>query len=187
MCGICGIAYSDPSRIADKQTLLMMRDSMTHRGPDGAGHYIAPGIALGSRRLAILDLSERGAMPMASSDGRYQIIYNGEVYNYRELRLMLETRGYRFRSNTDTEVLLSLFTEEGPRMLERLNGMFAFAIWDSQQRTLFIARDRLGVKPLYYTLTSEGLHFASEEKSLFAAGIDAKFTPEGSEESLRFR
>src|SRR5262249_28029271 len=118
MCGICGIAYFDPSVIADKQSLLSMRDSMTHRGPDDAGYYIAPGIALGARRLAILDLSERGHMPMASVDGRYQIVYNGEAYNFRVLRSLLETRGHQFRSNTDTEVLLSLYIEEGPQMLE---------------------------------------------------------------------
>src|SRR5262245_58142831 len=187
MCGICGIAYSDPSVIADKQTLVSMRDSMTHRGPDDAGDFIAPGIALGSRRLAILDLSERGHMPMASADGRYKIVYNGEIYNFRDLRSLLEKRGYQFKSNSDTEVLLTMFVEEGPRMLDRLNGMFAFAIWDSRERSLFIARDRLGVKPLYYALASDGLYFASEEKSLFAAGIDVNFNPDCLEELLCFR
>ena len=164
-----------------------MRDVLHHRGPDDAGHYLAPGIGLGSRRLAILDLSERGHMPMSTPDGRYWIAYNGEVYNYRELRSRLEARGYQFRSGTDTEVLLYLYAEEGPRMLDRLNGMFAFAVWDTQERTLFAARDRLGVKPFYYAVRPEGLYFASEEKALFAAGVPAQFDERSWEELLLFR
>lgn len=187
MCGLCGIAYTDPSRIAAEPAVLAMRDSLAHRGPDDAGIYLAPGIALGSRRLAILDLSEHGHMPMSSPDGRYHIVYNGEVYNFQELRASLEAKGYRFRSNTDTEVLLSLYIDEGPRMLDRLNGMFAFAIWDSNECSLFIARDRLGVKPLYYAAQPDGLYFASEEKAIFAAGVKAEFNRECWEELLCFR
>lgn len=187
MCGLCGIIYSDHSRVAGKKALIAMRDILAHRGPDDAGHYIAPGVALASRRLAILDLSERGHMPMSSPDGRYWLVYNGEIYNYRELRPALEARGYEFRSNTDTEVLLYLFIEEGPGMLERLNGMFAFAIWDAQKRELFMARDRLGVKPLYYAALPDGLYFASEEKALFTAGIQAQFDEQCWEELLCFR
>jgi asparagine synthase (glutamine-hydrolysing) len=187
MCGLCGIVYSDHTRVASKETLIAMRDILAHRGPDDAGHYIAPGVALASRRLAILDLSERGHMPMSSPDGRYWVIYNGEIYNYRELRPALEARGHKFRSNTDTEALLYLFIEEGPGMLERLNGMFAFAIWDAQERELFIARDRLGVKPLYYAALPDGLYFASEEKALFAAGVQAHFDERCWEELLCFR
>jgi asparagine synthase (glutamine-hydrolysing) len=146
-----------------------------------------PGAALGSSRLAIVDLSEHGHMPMSTPDGRYWITYNGEVYNYRELRPMLEARGCTFRSNTDTEVVLYLYATEGPAMLDRLNGMFAFAIWDAQERTLFMARDRLGVKPLYYAVRDQILYFASEEKALFAAGIPARFDQETWEELLIFR
>ncbi len=187
MCGLCGIVYSDHELVASEETLIAMRDALAHRGPDDAGHYIAPGVALASRRLAILDLSERGHMPMSSPDGRYWMVYNGEIYNYRELRLALEAHRHKFRSNTDTEVLLYLFIEEGPSMLERLNGMFAFAIWDAQERELFIARDRLGVKPLYYAALSGGLYFASEEKALFAAGVQAQFDEQCWEELLCFR
>src|SRR5262249_55178270 len=131
MCGICGVVYPDRHHNVDKRELLIMRDVLAHRGPDDAGHYLAPGIGLGARRLAILDLSDRGHMPMSSADGRYWITYNGEIYNFREARQALESKGYNFRSNTDTEVLLYLYAEQGPAMLEQLNGMFAFAIWDS--------------------------------------------------------
>lgn len=187
MCGFAGFVHEDRGYPFSEHQLLAMRDSITHRGPDDAGHYLAPGIGLSSRRLAILDLSERGHMPMSTPDGRYHIVYNGEVYNYRELRALLETRGYIFRSNTDTEVLLHLYAAEGPAMLERLNGMFAFAIWDSQERTLFLARDRLGVKPLYYAFRDRALYFGSEEKALFAGGIAAEFNSSTWEELLCFR
>jgi len=187
MCGICGIALIDREYPIPETEFLAMRDILTHRGPDDAGQYLAPGIALGSRRLAILDLSERGHMPMSTPDGRYRIIYNGEVYNYRELRSTLEARGYTFRSNTDTEVLLYLYMAEGPTMLDRLNGMFAFAIWDCQEHRLFLARDRLGIKPLYYAHQEGALYFASEEKALFAAGVPAHFDHDTWEELLCFR
>lgn len=187
MCGICGIVSRDPSEIVEIAALIAMRDSMERRGPDDAGHYIAPGVALGSRRLAIIDLSDRGHMPMSTEDGRYHLVYNGEIYNFKELRAWLESRGHRFRSNTDTEVLLNLFVEEGPRMLERLNGMFAFAVWDSQEQTFFLARDRLGVKPLYYAFSNQRLYFGSEEKSIFAAGVPAEFAEDRLSELLCFR
>src|SRR5713226_4045358 len=145
MCGICGIAYSDPNYKFDELTVHRMRESLVHRGPDDAGTYLSPGVALGSRRLSILDLSEQGHMPMSTPDGRYWITYNGEVYNFAELRSILESRGRRFRSNTDTEVVLNLYADEGAAMLDRLNGMFSIAIWDSHERTLFLARDRVGI------------------------------------------
>src|SRR5262245_14733115 len=135
MCGICGAAARDQAAPIDEQALAAMRDSMKHRGPDDAGTFLAPGIALGVRRLAILDLSERGHMPMSTQDRRFHIIYNGEVYNFRELRAELESKGYQFRSATDTEVILNLYADEGPGMLDRLNGMFAIAIWDSVEQT----------------------------------------------------
>lgn len=187
MCGICGIVHPDPTYRISEPVLIEMRDIMEHRGPDDAGHHICAGAGLGSRRLAILDLSPRGHMPMATADGRYQIVYNGEVYNYRELRATLEARGVTFGSNTDTEVILKLYAADGPAMLERLNGMFAFAIWDTTTRTLFCARDRLGVKPLYYAVRDGALYFASEEKALFAAGVEGAFDPATWEELLCFR
>jgi asparagine synthase (glutamine-hydrolysing) len=187
MCGICGIVRADPNSIIDPSTLLVMRDSMSRRGPDDAGHFLRPGVGLGSRRLAILDLSQRGKMPMISEDGRYLIVYNGEVYNYKHLRTTLESQGYRFRSNTDTEVVLYSYIEEGPGALERLNGMFAIAIWDSLERTLFLARDRLGVKPLYYAVHERDLYFASEAKALFAAGVPRRFDHSTWDELLCFR
>jgi asparagine synthase (glutamine-hydrolysing) len=187
MCGISGIVSADRETLFSTTTFLRMRDVMSHRGPDDAGHYIAPGIALGSLRLAILDLSDRGHMPMSTVGGRYRIIHNGEVYNYRELRSKLQHRGCSFQSNTDTEVLLKLYAAEGPAMLDRLNGMFAFAIWDCEERTLFIARDRLGIKPLYYSYYKGALYFASEEKALFAAGVPLRFDHTVWEELLCFR
>jgi asparagine synthase (glutamine-hydrolysing) len=187
MCGICGIASSDPKRPIQAGDLLAMRDVLTHRGPDDSGQFLAPGIALGSRRLSIIDLSERGRMPMTTEDGRYSIAYNGEVYNFKELRSQLEAGGHNFYSDTDTEVVLKLFADEGPEMLQRLNGMFAIAIWDSQDRSLFLARDRMGVKPLYYTVQNGRLLFASEEKSLFAAGVTPEFDTATWQELLCFR
>jgi asparagine synthase (glutamine-hydrolysing) len=186
MCGIAGIVSTELDLPVSEAVLVKMRDSIAHRGPDDAGHYLEPGIGLASRRLAILDLSPRGHMPMRTPDGRYWIVYNGEVYNYRSLRARLEGRGYQFESNTDTEVLLAAFADEGPAMLHRLNGMFAFAIWDTRERQLFIARDRLGVKPLYYCRFSGALYFGSEEKVLFAAGIPAEFDSSTWEELLSF-
>ena len=187
MCGICGIVSADHTNPNLATALMPMRDSLDHRGPDDAGYYVAPGIALGSRRLSILDLSDRGHMPMSTADGRYWIIYNGEVYNYQELRARLQTRGHRFRSNTDTEVLLTMYAADGPVMLEKLNGMFAFAIWDTQEHELFLARDRLGIKPLYYAYHEKQFYFASEQKALFAAGVPVQFDHNCWEELLCFR
>jgi len=187
MCGISGIAYAASMSPPDEHVVLAMRDSLKHRGPDDAWQWTAPGVALGSRRLAILDLSSRGRMPMSTPDGRYWTTYNGEVYNFRELRAGLTARGHSFLSNTDTEVILRLFADLGPAMLERLNGMFALAIWDAGERSLFLARDRLGVKPLYYAARDGRLFFASEQKALFAAGVPARFDASTWEELLCFR
>jgi asparagine synthase (glutamine-hydrolysing) len=187
MCGICGIVHADPTRVVDESELLAMRDAISARGPDDAGTYAASGVALGSRRLSILDLSPRGHMPMRTEDGRYHIAYNGEVYNAAELRRALEEKGVRFRSGTDTEVVLQLYAAEGPSALERLNGMFAFAIWDAVKRELFLARDRLGIKPLYYVNDGETLRFASEQKALFASGVRPSFDAATWRELLCFR
>jgi asparagine synthase (glutamine-hydrolysing) len=187
MCGLCGAVHRDRSYLFGENGLLEMRDTLVHRGPDDAGHHVAPGIALASRRLSILDLSERGRMPMSTEDGRYWIVHNGEIYNFRDLRSGLAARGHTFRTETDTEVLLRLYAEEGAGMLPRLNGMFAFAVWDSRERSLFLARDRLGIKPLYYATEGGILYFASEEKALFAAGVTPRFDPACWEELLCFR
>lgn len=187
MCGFCGVVRADGAIPLDEAQLVAMRDVLHHRGPDDSGLLLAPGVALGSRRLAILDLSPRGHMPMSTPDGRYTIVYNGEAYNFRSLRPALEARGYRFVSDCDTEVVLALYATEGPAMLSKLNGMFAFAIWDAQERTLFLARDRLGIKPLYYAFHNGALYFASEEKSLFAAGVPREFDSSTWEELLCFR
>jgi asparagine synthase (glutamine-hydrolysing) len=177
----------DPNAICDEAALTTMRDALTHRGPDDADNLIEAGVGLGSRRLAIRDLSPRGHMPMRTPDGRYSIVYNGEVYNSEELRRQLAARGWSFRSTSDTEVVLYLFAEFGPAMLNRLNGMFAIAIWDHRERSLFLARDRLGVKPLYYTADGGTLLFASEPKALFAAGWPARMDPGCWEELMCFR
>ena len=187
MCGICGILFTETNRQVQEETITRMRDMMYHRGPDDAGLYLDGNLGLGHRRLAILDLSSRGHQPMSTADGRYWIVHNGEVYNYLDLRSDLEAKGYRFRSDTDTEVLLSLYVAKGPAMLDLLNGMFAFAIWDRQERNLFAARDRMGIKPLYYAWHDGAFYFASEPKALFAAGVPAAFDHGTWEELLCFR
>jgi asparagine synthase (glutamine-hydrolysing) len=171
MCGICGIYQLDGARPAAGHPVRAMAHALRHRGPDGDGFHFDGGMALGHRRLSIIDLSESGRQPMTDENGRYWITFNGEIYNYPELRQMLVGRGHVFRSHTDTEVILHLFEDEGPECVHRLNGMFAFAIWDSRQRTLFAARDRFGVKPFYYAVPDGAFVFASEIKALFASGM----------------
>jgi asparagine synthase (glutamine-hydrolysing) len=173
MCGINGIfAYDDRSEAVSREELLRTRDRMTTRGPDGCGEWISDDgrIGLGHRRLSIIDLSEAGAQPMHAADGSLTIAFNGEIYNYRELRQGLEARGRVFRSHSDTEVLLHLYAEKGAEMLRELRGMFAFAIWDDRARELFIARDPYGIKPLYYADDGKTFRFASQVKSLIAGG-----------------
>jgi asparagine synthase (glutamine-hydrolysing) len=164
-----------------------MTNVLAHRGPDSYDYYTKHYIGLGHRRLSILDLSEAGKQPMHSEDGRYHIIFNGEIFNFQELRAELSHLGYHFRSHTDTEVLLKAYVQYGSAMLDKLNGMFAFAIWDSVEQELFLARDRVGVKPLYYAVYNDTLYFASEPKSLFRAGVPALLFEEGLNELLLFR
>jgi len=170
MCGICGIVGA-----VDRTTLTAMTDTMHHRGPDGGGVVCfeagsgRPAVGLGHRRLSIIDPTPRGAQPMTLGDGRYWITFNGEIYNYRELRAPLERAGMPFVTGTDTEVLLALYATAGERMLEQINGIFAFAIWDREHGRLFMARDRMGVKPLYWTRQDGSLLFASEVKALLEA------------------
>jgi asparagine synthase (glutamine-hydrolysing) len=148
-----------------------MGDVMPYRGPDDRGLWRAPGVGLGHLRLSIIDLSSAGHQPMSTSDGRYTIVYNGEIYNYLELRSELEAKGHIFRSNTDTEVILAMYREVGSVCVERFNGMFAFALYDTADHTLFLARDRLGIKPLYYASTRNGLIFGSEMKAILSSGM----------------
>lgn len=165
MCGIAGFTgLHKPVAEAD-ELIRSMAAPLTPRGPDGEGFYIGTGIALGHRRLSIIDPSG-GAQPMATADGRFQIVYGGEIYNYVELRAELEERGCIFKTQSDTEVLLQQFVRDGVEALQRFNGMFAFAIWDCAEQRLFLARDRIGVKPLYYCVRDGELIFASELKSL---------------------
>lgn len=172
MCGIAGfVSTSRSSETSALNAVQRMTDRMRARGPDGSGVWASDGVAFGHRRLAILDLDARANQPMVSNDGRYTIVYNGEIYNFRELRRGLEAEGVNFRTTSDTEILSALFAREGERMLPRLRGMFAFAIWDAQSRELFMARDPYGIKPLYYTRTKDGLLFASQVKALLASGL----------------
>ncbi|SEE43790.1 asparagine synthase (glutamine-hydrolyzing) [Pseudomonas anguilliseptica] len=167
MCGIAGLIYLDNNPVSPV-VLQRMTDAIAHRGPDGEGHWIEGNVGLGHRRLAIIDLSPAGHQPMASVSQRYVMVYNGEVYNYRELRVELEALGYQFRSRTDSEVVLNALMAWGPKALERFNGMFGLALWDRQEQTLLLARDRYGIKPLYYSLQGQTLAFGSEQKAILA-------------------
>jgi asparagine synthase (glutamine-hydrolysing) len=178
MCGLCGIVG-----FGDQLTAERMAQTLVHRGPDGAGSSFFPQekVSLGFRRLAIIDLSEAGDQPMASDDGQVSVIFNGEIYNFQELRLSLEARGRRFRSRTDTEVLLAQYELEGPECVRRLNGMFAYAILDRRRGKLVLARDRLGIKPLYYHRGPGRFVFGSEIKAILASGA---YSPELNRQSL---
>src|SRR5579864_6814804 len=169
MCGICGILTVDSGFVPDRHLLERMRDSITHRGPDGAGLHLAPGVGLGHRRLSIVDVAH-GQQPMYSEDRRFVIVYNGEVFNHPMLKPELEAAGVRYRTRSDTETVLHLYERLRERAVERMRGMFAFAIWDARERQLFLARDRYGVKPLYYAHRPDGtLIFGSEIKALLPA------------------
>lgn len=170
MCGICGVAIlKNSNRSVDREMLLAMRDTLTHRGPDDAGIFVDEHVGLGHRRLSIVDLGG-GHQPMANEDDSIWIVYNGEVYNHRDHRSSLEQQGHTYRTNCDTETIIHLYEEYGPSAVTRLRGMFAFAIWDKPRRRLLLARDRLGIKPLYYVVTDDGaLYFASEIKALLEA------------------
>jgi asparagine synthase (glutamine-hydrolysing) len=187
MCGVAGIAG-----VADERLVRAMIDTIAHRGPDGEGvraFHSTNGVApatLGHRRLSIIDPTPRGAQPMSYSDGRYWISYNGEIYNFRQLRAGLEGDGYRFTSDCDTEVLLAMYARYGAEMLPRLNGIYAFAIWDSEAGEMFLARDRLGVKPMYYTEHDGSLFFASEIKALLRAVPTPGLNHEAVSEYLTF-
>ena len=165
MCGIAGVLDLRGEPVAH-ETVQRMTDAIAHRGPDGEGHWREGPVGLGHRRLAIIDLSPAGHQPMLDENGAAVLVYNGEIYNFRELRSELERVGRRFRSQSDSEVLLQAYREWGPDCLARLNGMFAFAIWDRATRQLFLARDRYGIKPLYWWSDGQRFAFASEVKAL---------------------
>ena len=182
MCGIAAIfSYRDGQPVSESE-LLAIRDRMTSRGPDGAGIWISGdrSVGLAHRRLSILDLSPSGAQPMFDVTGSFGISFNGEIYNYRELRAELEKRGFHFRSTTDTEVLLHLYADRGVRMLDCLRGMFAFALWDERKKALLLARDPYGIKPLYYSDNGKVFRAASQVKALLAGGnVDTTANPAG--------
>jgi asparagine synthase (glutamine-hydrolysing) len=184
MCGINGILHLQSQKKVDERILTKMRDSLEHRGPDDKGLFVENNIGFGHRRLSILDVSLAGHQPFLSEDGRYVLVYNGEIYNFKEFYPELKSSGFDIRTNSDTEVLLKLFQLHGLKMLNRLNGMFAFAIWDKLEKKLTVVRDRMGVKPLYYSFYNETFYFASEQKALFTAGVPLKMAQDGLEEYI---
>jgi asparagine synthase (glutamine-hydrolysing) len=173
MCGLNGIyAYNVSANLPDRRELISTRDAMTARGPDGAGEWWSEDrrLGLGHRRLSIIDLSERASQPMVSACGRYVVVFNGEIYNYPALRRDLESKGSVFRTSADTEILLHLYELKGAQMVHDIRGMFAFAVWDNQKRSLFLARDPYGIKPLYTANDGWTFRFASQVKALLAGG-----------------
>ena len=169
MCGICGtFHYASNQPVAEAEIRGMM-DTIVHRGPDDAGVHLDGNLGLGFRRLAILDLSPAGHQPMSDPTGQVWVAFNGEIYNFKELRAELEGKGHRFRSHCDTEVIVLGFLEWGDAVLDRLEGMFGLAVWEPRRRRLLLARDQLGIKPVYYTLQGGTLHFGSEIRPILAA------------------
>jgi asparagine synthase (glutamine-hydrolysing) len=186
MCGIAGVLYRDTQRPAALGVLKAMGDAIAHRGPDAEGYLDEPGLGLVHRRLSIIDLTG-GDQPIANEDGSIHVIFNGEIYNYRELREQLIARGHVFRTLSDTEVLVHLYEEHGQQLVEHLRGMFAFALWDKRRRRLLLARDRIGLKPLYIYRDADKLLFGSEIKALLAhGGVDRAIDPAALEEYLCF-
>ena len=164
MCGIAGVL--DRHNPVSPETLRRMAQAMAHRGPDGEGIHVGDGVGLAVRRLAILDLSDAAQQPMMAPGGRHILVYNGEIYNFRELRAELEAEGIAFFSTGDTEVVLKALIHWGEAAIPRFNGMFAFALWDSRREILFLARDRFGKKPLYYAFFDNQFIFGSELKAI---------------------
>lgn len=178
MCGICGKLVFERDEPVDAALIERMMDALAHRGPDGRGKHLAGPVGLGHTRLAIIDLST-GDQPMCNEDRSVWLVYNGEIYNFPELRAELLARGHVFRSTSDTEVIVHLYEEFGEQCLERLRGMFAFALWDARRQQLLLARDRVGIKPLYYVNTGRALLFASEIKALLAEpGVRCEVNPQ---------
>src|ERR1700733_6581585 len=165
MCGICGKLGFEQNASVSRSLIGGMLDTIRHRGPDDQGIYFSPGIGLGHARLSIIDLAS-GHQPLANESDSIWIVFNGEIYNYQELRLFLVDKGHVFKTQSDTEVIVHLYEELGPQCVEKLRGMFAFALWDQNKKTLVLARDRVGIKPLYYSLTEKAIFFPSEIKEI---------------------
>ncbi|MGH2396402.1 MAG: asparagine synthase (glutamine-hydrolyzing), partial [bacterium] len=170
MCGIAGFVHFERNRPADVGVVHRMTDTVRHRGPDGAGYHVSHNVALGHRRLRIIDLVT-GDQPMTGADGATVIVFNGEIYNYLELREELQRRQHLFHTSSDTEVILAAYREWGETCVSRFNGMWAFALWDAREQKLFCSRDRLGEKPFYYAVLDRTFVFGSEAKALFAYGV----------------
>ncbi|WPR77805.1 asparagine synthase (glutamine-hydrolyzing) [Algoriphagus sp. NG3] len=185
MCGIVG--FWERNKLSDLAKLKKMNDAIYHRGPDSEGLYVNGQVALGHRRLSILDLSSHGHQPFYSPCGNYILVFNGEIFNFKEFYPELKSKGYVFESSSDTEVLLYLLMEYGLKVLDRLNGFFAFALWQEKEQSLTLARDRFGVKPLFYTLGSGGFAFSSEPKGLFAGGYPKQIDEAQLDELLIYR
>ncbi|MEK9145170.1 MAG: asparagine synthetase B, partial [Elusimicrobiota bacterium] len=164
MCGICGVVYTDPGKV-DSSLLKKANDLLAHRGPDDEGSFADEHAGIAMRRLAIIDL-KTGHQPMSSRDGSLHLVFNGEIYNFQELRSALQKDGVSFRTDSDTEVILALYEREAEACVRKLRGMFAFALWDSRKKRLFVARDRIGKKPLVYAQGNGFFAFASELRSL---------------------
>src|SRR6185312_13732184 len=186
MCGICGLVSLDGATAPDPAALAAMNETLVHRGPDSDGSVIDGPCGLAMRRLSIIDLAG-GDQPIANEDGRIQVVQNGEIYNYRHLRDELEGCGHTFSTHSDTEVLVHLYEERGPAFVEALRGMFAIAIWDSRENRLLLARDRFGIKPLYYRVADGMISFASELKALLRQpGFSREIDPQALESFLSF-
>lgn len=186
MCGIAGVLYCDSARPVERSLLQAMGDSIAHRGPDAEGYWSEAGIGLVHRRLSIIDLNG-GDQPIGNEDGTVQVVLNGEIYNYKELRARLESRGHRFRTSSDTEVIVHLYEERADQVVDDLRGMFAFALWDRRTRRLMLARDRVGIKPIYIYRDSEKLIFGSELKAILAhPGVERTVDVSGLEDYLTF-
>jgi len=187
MCGICGMLRLESGRTADERLVRAMASIMSHRGPDDEGFHFDGPVGLGHRRLSIIDLSG-GGQPIANEDNSSWIVFNGEIYNHGDLAVTLKSKGHRFRTRSDTETILHAYEEYGDACVERLRGMFAFAIWDSRKRRLLLVRDRVGIKPVYYTVHDHTLYFASEIKALLQQrDIPRKLNPEALDYYLNFR
>ena len=186
MCGICGIFHFDPAQRVNRDLLKAMNRQIVHRGPDDDGFFVENNVGLAMRRLSIIDI-QTGHQPLSNEDGSVWIVFNGEIYNHQNLRKELQARGHRYRTKSDTETIVHLYEEYGQQCVEHLRGMFAFAIWDRSQRGLFIARDRLGIKPLYYRYDGNTLLFGSEIKAILAyPGVKPEFNPGSLAEYLAF-
>ena len=187
MCGISGIVDLKDRRPIDRNLVKAMNDTILHRGPDGEGFHFEPGVGFGHRRLSIIDL-EGGKQPIYNEDNTVVLSYNGEIYNYQELAAELKSLGHRFRTHCDTEVVVHAWEEWGVHCLDRFNGMFAFALWDQNKQTLFLVRDRIGIKPLYYALLSDGhIVFGSEMKAVVRnPAVPRELDPQAIEDYFTF-